>query len=710
MSTPSYWVAIAEPGNVIASATSTSITFTGLTANTSYLVTVFGIYGNNACTGPSTLTVTTANGTANITDFGMTTTLIATPSTFSIDGDIVRMSKDGKYGIMISSTTTLYISSDYCNTWTQVTKPNANASYRVAMCGTGQYCILPFYNGGGVWYSTNYGATWTQSNASTATNWGTAVSNEAGDRWIMSCGNSNNGLYYSTNYGATWTQSNITSNGWYIAMSKTGDKAIAVINHGTSSVNIWIYSTNYGQTWTTSSSNVTGLGTYNAFAPGNGILTMSDDGVYCVSPGLDYNTQTGISGVWYSTNSGVTWNVSTMTSAPSALEWCFAVSDSTGQYVVVMPISYGWGTNKGIWISTNYGVTFNKTSYFTTNSGSGLAASRNLQYFSLVTGGRIYYGTNPFASAPSAPTAVTATVVSSTSVSVAFTPPAGTVTSYTVTSTPGSFTGTGSASPITVTGLTASTAYTFTVTATNSNGTSPASTASTSVTTSTVSTASTSISGLTDPIMLFNFATSSYTNNGSVGGTGTNTGCTLYSTGSSAPTAGSTIPITGSGCIYFPGNSGTFTIPSFTLTTSGITIAFWYYNVTSLYTYSSNYSPVVFSGTPGNIQYYYQIPEKVFHLNPNSGSASDHNSSTALWAANSWQHVVVAASSSSVVFYSNGATANGTTSAPGSTLPSSGSMTSNVMQNLAGYVCDFRVYNYQLNQTQVTSLYNKRTL
>uniref|UniRef100_A0A6C0L8H1 Fibronectin type-III domain-containing protein n=1 Tax=viral metagenome TaxID=1070528 RepID=A0A6C0L8H1_9ZZZZ len=60
MSTPSYWVAIAEPGNVIASATSTSITFTGLTANTSYLVTVFGIYGNNACTGPSTLTITTS--------------------------------------------------------------------------------------------------------------------------------------------------------------------------------------------------------------------------------------------------------------------------------------------------------------------------------------------------------------------------------------------------------------------------------------------------------------------------------------------------------------------------------------------------------------------------------------------------------------------------------------------------------------------------
>jgi hypothetical protein len=67
MSTPAYWVAIVEPGNVIASATSTSITFTGLTANTSYLVTVFGIYGNNACTGPSTLTITTSSNSISPT-------------------------------------------------------------------------------------------------------------------------------------------------------------------------------------------------------------------------------------------------------------------------------------------------------------------------------------------------------------------------------------------------------------------------------------------------------------------------------------------------------------------------------------------------------------------------------------------------------------------------------------------------------------------
>jgi hypothetical protein len=94
-------------------------------------------------------------------------------------------------------------------------------------------------------------------------------------------------------------------------------------------------------------------------------------------------------------------------------------------------------------------------------------------------------------SAPDAPTIGTATLVGS-NVSVAFTAPTtnngSTITSYTATSSPGGFTGTASSSPITVSGLAATTAYTFTVTATNIVGTGPASAASNSVTTPAVTT------------------------------------------------------------------------------------------------------------------------------------------------------------------------------------------------------------------------------
>lgn len=95
----------------------------------------------------------------------------------------------------------------------------------------------------------------------------------------------------------------------------------------------------------------------------------------------------------------------------------------------------------------------------------------------------------PSFTVPGAPTSVSR-IAGNTQVVVYFTAPVnngGTaITGYTVTSSPGGFTATGSASPLTVTGLTNGTAYTFTVIATNSIGNSAASSASPAVTPNTV--------------------------------------------------------------------------------------------------------------------------------------------------------------------------------------------------------------------------------
>ncbi|TVP00759.1 hypothetical protein AYI86_05235 [Shewanella algae] len=86
---------------------------------------------------------------------------------------------------------------------------------------------------------------------------------------------------------------------------------------------------------------------------------------------------------------------------------------------------------------------------------------------------------------PGAPTSVNA-VASDASATVSFSAPASTggaaISSYTVTSSPGGLTASGAGSPLTVTGLSNGTDYSFTVSASNTAGTGPASSPSNTVT------------------------------------------------------------------------------------------------------------------------------------------------------------------------------------------------------------------------------------
>jgi hypothetical protein len=78
------------------------------------------------------------------------------------------------------------------------------------------------------------------------------------------------------------------------------------------------------------------------------------------------------------------------------------------------------------------------------------------------------------------PSDVSATATSATTASISFTP-SDNVTSYTVTSSPGGITSSGTSSPIIVSGLTANTEYTFTMTSAYGSYTTPSSEASNSI-------------------------------------------------------------------------------------------------------------------------------------------------------------------------------------------------------------------------------------
>jgi len=167
--------------------------------------------------------------------------------------------------------------------------------------------------------------------------------------------------------------------------------------------------------------------------------------------------------------------------------------------------------------------------------------------------------------APLAPTIGTATDVGTNrpvgdgAASVTFTQNGGPATSFTVRSTPGStslVTATGTASPITVTGLQDAGSYAFTVTATNSVGTSSSSAESNSITVTTVP---------------------------------------------GAPTLGVRIVGTGSdrGKVFVPvtgGNTGGKAISSYTATSE-----------TGGYTGTGTASPITISGLPGGVSYRFTV-------------------------------------------------------------------------------------------------------
>ena len=149
--------------------------------------------------------------------------------------------------------------------------------------------------------------------------------------------------------------------------------------------------------------------------------------------------------------------------------WGTSVNPTTSDSVVNM----GAASTTGPFTASMVGLAPN-TTYYVRAYVTNMAGTRYGSSVSFTTNG-----------VPGAPTGISATPGNGQA-SVSFTAPASNggsaITGYTVTSNPGGLTGTGTGSPIIVTGLTNGTAYTFTVTATNAIGTSSASTASTAVT------------------------------------------------------------------------------------------------------------------------------------------------------------------------------------------------------------------------------------
>ena len=109
------------------------------------------------------------------------------------------LSNMGQYQYLVCATGgTVYYSSDYGSTWTAGL---ANAGITVITCdGTGQYVLVNYTTG--IAYSTNYGVSWTTSSIYAGCV-AVHISNN-GNYWVFGQNNNANGIYMSTDFGSTW--------------------------------------------------------------------------------------------------------------------------------------------------------------------------------------------------------------------------------------------------------------------------------------------------------------------------------------------------------------------------------------------------------------------------------------------------------------------------------------------------------------------------
>jgi len=217
------------------------------------------------------------------------------------------------------------------------------------------------------------------------------------------------------------------------------------------------------------------------------------------------------------------------------------------------------------YVTVNNNITALGSSTFTQLSGTlanrPSTASIGTSYYDTTTGQTEVYTVNGWvnpATAPNAPTNVTAAnqaiAYGGTPAAYVYFTPATTgnpATTYTVNSNTGGFTATGTSSPIAITGLSAGTSYTFTVTATNAYG-SATSSASSALVAGTISQPPTSLSAsYGGGAVSVSFTAPSNT------GASTVTSYTVYSSPGNLSATGSSSPIAVTGVSF--GISYTFT-------------------------------------------------------------------------------------------------------------------------------------------------------
>jgi hypothetical protein len=257
------------------------------------------------------------------------------------------------------------------------------------MSSSGQYALGCINNTstGKIYCSNDYGINWTEytppSNLvpTDPRNWTSVAISSSGQYAIGCIGNTTSNvtrnIYYSNDYGSTWTVSNSIPGNWVsLSISSSGQYALGCIYNATFTGGSH-YSNNYGVSWTKSTAKF-GDASYQA-------VSISGSGQYAVactygtSSGYQYassNTSTtyvskDLTEVFEPLYKYKTWTLLNYTPQTSLVGGRSIVASYTGQYLIAS------NQNGASYYSSNYGATWTST---TSISFASIAISNNGQY------------------------------------------------------------------------------------------------------------------------------------------------------------------------------------------------------------------------------------------------------------------------------------------------------------------------------------------
>jgi photosystem II stability/assembly factor-like uncharacterized protein len=307
--------------------------------------------------------------------------------TASYDFDKVICDETGQYMTALTydpnENKAVYVSRDYGVTWDEsFIVANTNLT-DIACDSSGQNIVLAT-SSGKIYRSTNYGDSFQILTNSPTADWNAITSNSTGQYLIAGQVNGDQAIYYSNNYGASWTQSTVAQNTWIQVLSNTTGQYVYAYGTNNDASGYLLYrSDDFGASF----ANLGSLG-YQTRGASITLTYMT-----CDSTGQNVVVGTGSNGIFRSTDYGVSWTSNSIAPIDANQNYNTVSSDKTGQYLVASDYN-----NKYVYASTNYGETWNQQGTPNTNVGGNfkvlITPDSNYMYVMIVSQG-FYINTSP---------------------------------------------------------------------------------------------------------------------------------------------------------------------------------------------------------------------------------------------------------------------------------------------------------------------------